>query len=101
MERTYKGETRVLNNGLEATIIEFRDFYDIDVKLCTGEISCHKQYIDFQRCDAAALGFYKKSPINQMPEYDAENIASITENIAMIDSVPAILYLRENERMHM
>lgn len=53
----YTGMTRVLDNGKEATIIRFGDFYDIDVQLCTGEISTHKAYMDFQRCDSAALGF--------------------------------------------
>ena len=32
----YTGMTRVLDNGKEATIIRFGDFYDIDVQLCTG-----------------------------------------------------------------
>lgn len=97
MERTYKGETKVLNNGLEATIIEFRDFYDIDVQLCTGETSCHQQYIDFQRCDAAALGFYKKPAINEMPEEDEDTVLT-AEDIAMAVAQPAVLYHYLHER---
>lgn len=61
----FVGLTKVLNNGLEATIIAFRDFYDIDVQLCTGEISTNQQFSDFQSCDAAALGFKKKQIRNE------------------------------------
>lgn len=98
MERTFKGETKVLNNGLEATIIEFRDFYDIDVRLCTGEISRHQQYVDFQRCDAAALGFYKKPVVNEAPieAYDEENSLTIDELTSIAQ--PAILYHYLHER---
>lgn len=84
MKRTYVGETKVLNNKLEATIIEFRDFYDIDVQLCTGEISYHQQYIDFQRCDAGALGFNRKPITNKMPEEEDYEVETAIQ--------PAVLY---------
>lgn len=72
----YRGQTRVMNNGLEATIIEFRDFYDIDVMLSTGFISTHQKYYDFQRCDAAALGFPTHEISNEPEEiYSAEDYA--------------------------
>lgn len=80
----YEGMTRVMDNGKEATIIKFRDFYDIDVMLCTGEISEHQQYMDFQSCDSAALGF-KKKRYDDMVETNSNN------NIA-VEIYPAIRY---------
>lgn len=93
MENNYRGTTKILNNGLEATIIEFRDFYDIDVQLCTGEMSCHQQYIDFQRCDAAALGFYKKPASNEPPTME-ENADAFEGMMVQ----PAVLHLYLHER---
>lgn len=88
MEKTYKGETKVLNNGLEATIIEFRDFYDVDVQLCTGQTSEHQTYYDFQRCDAAALGFTKRQFVNE-PFTDDSAVETVDEFVAQ----PAVWYL--------
>ena len=85
----YRGQTRIMNNGLEATIIEFRDFYDIDVMLCTGFISGHQKYQDFQRCDAAALGF-PTYPISNEPEDETE--AYKLENSADFDEQPLFMY---------
>lgn len=88
MEKTYKGETRVMDNGKEATIIEFRDFYDIDVMLCTGEVSMHQQYVDFQRCDSAALGFHKNQTVNE-PYEEHLNEEHVDYEVM---AAPAILY---------
>ena len=85
MERTYVGETKVMDNGREATIIEFRDFYDIDVQLSTGEIAKHQQYIDFQRCDSAALGFYKEPIVNKSEEKTISNNSILLYHYLQID----------------
>ena len=95
MEKSYRGETKVLNNGLEATIIEFRDFYDIDVQLCTGETSYHQQYIDFQRCDSAALGFYKKPATNE--PIIAEEADEFSEEMVFVQPAVLPLYLHERQ----
>ena len=70
----YRGQTKIMNNGFEATIIEFRDFYDIDIMLSTGLISKHQKYHDFQRCDAAALGFPINDIVNEPNEIVSQTI---------------------------
>lgn len=98
MERTYQGETKVLNNGLEATIIRFGDFYDIDVQLCTGEVSRNQKYMDFQCCDAAALGFYRRPIVNEPEEIYEDDAMSLTEEDLLAIAQPAILYNYLQER---
>ena len=66
----YIGETRKMDTGLQAEIIEFRDFYDIDVKLENGLISNHQKYMDFVSGDSEALGFDKHIAVNE--ETDTE-----------------------------
>lgn len=42
------GETRIMNNGLRATIIRDMGIYNIDVKFENNEISFHKTYQNFK-----------------------------------------------------
>lgn len=41
-------ETRIMNNGMKATIIAYRNCHDIDVQFKNGTIVTHRQYIDFK-----------------------------------------------------
>lgn len=41
------GEKRMMNCGLEAEIIRYGRFDDIDVRFEDGQIVCHKSYNDF------------------------------------------------------
>ena len=43
------GEKRMMNCGLEATIIRYGGAIDIDVLFENGQVVYHKQYFDFQR----------------------------------------------------
>lgn len=82
MSYSYEGETRKMDNGLNATIIKFRDFYDIDVMLENQHVSEHQQYMDFVNGDTTALGFGKRKCTNKAPK--SKKRASQLE--------PAILY---------
>ena len=41
------GEKRIMNNGLEGTIVRYGGVHDIDVQFSTGYIAKHKGYKDF------------------------------------------------------
>jgi len=43
------GETRKMNCGLDATIIGYRKYSDIDVKFENNHVVCHRQYVDFEK----------------------------------------------------
>lgn len=49
IKRPYKGETKTMNCGLKATIIEYRKCDDIDVKFEDGTICKHKRLSNFNR----------------------------------------------------
>ena len=42
------GETRIMTNGMKATIIEYRTSTDIDVKFADGTIRKHVRYPHFR-----------------------------------------------------
>jgi len=41
-------ETRVMKNGMEATIINYRGFHDIDIEFKNGKVVYHKDYDRFK-----------------------------------------------------
>lgn len=43
------GETRVMNNGLSAKIIRYRNNTDIDIEFCNGQNVFNRPYGDFKR----------------------------------------------------
>ena len=43
------GETRMMNNGMMATIIVYQNSLDIDIQFEDGTIHCNKAYRDFKR----------------------------------------------------
>lgn len=42
------GEVRTMNNGLEATIIEYRSYDDVDIQFSNGGIARHRRYGKFK-----------------------------------------------------
>lgn len=50
---THIGERKQMNNGLFATLTEYRGCDDIDVKFDDGYVSQHKQYSNFKRGNIA------------------------------------------------
>ena len=50
------GEKRVMNNGLEAEIIAYRAYADIDVRMSDGRIVRGRQYGAFERGEISGLG---------------------------------------------
>ena len=60
-------ETKMMNCGIEATIIDYRDILDIDVKFSTGELRTGVTYQNFE------LG--KISPIHRYErDYESERL---------------------------
>ena len=51
------GEKRMMNCGLEATIIRYGGCMDIDVQFEDGQVLYHKQYSTFQKDEIAHPGF--------------------------------------------
>ena len=49
----HTGEKRMMNCGLEATIIRYGSSHDIDVKFEDGQVVYHKQYFSFQKGEIA------------------------------------------------
>ena len=43
------GETRMMNCGMEATIIQYKNAMDIDVRFEDGSVVEHKAYGNFKR----------------------------------------------------
>lgn len=44
-----KNETHIMNNGMEASILEYRKYQDIDVKFSDNTIVKNKRYSDFKK----------------------------------------------------
>lgn len=40
-------ETRIMNNGLSATIVTYRNARDIDIEFSNGQIACNRRYFNF------------------------------------------------------
>lgn len=57
------GETREMSNGQMATIIEYRNARDIDIRFDDGTVAMHKEYAHFKR------GSIKNPNYNAMDKY--------------------------------
>lgn len=47
------GETRVMNCGMEATIIRYGKYSDIDIRFEDGKVVVHKKYDQFKKGEIA------------------------------------------------
>ena len=64
-KRNYIGETRIMNNGLKATIIAKRSYRDIDVQFEDGTIVKNRTYINFKNGRISNSVKRTKIPIGQ------------------------------------
>ena len=50
---TCLGETKIMNCGMEATIIQYKNAMDIDVRFEDGTVAVHRQYNQFKKGEIA------------------------------------------------
>lgn len=60
------GETRMMNCGMEATIIRYENARDIDIRFEDGTVVEHRQYDQFKKAESRIQTL--KLPVLEKPE---------------------------------